>query len=120
MIRRPPRSTLFPYTTLFRSPRAGAARHEGDRIVTEVACAPPSVLRQLIASDREPTLPVHVAVDALHPRYAPARAVLGHLDDAPGEPVAHAVLGDVRLEASDEVGDDRRAASILHQRPPPR
>src|SRR3712207_6851974 len=33
MIRRPPRSTLFPYTTLFRSPRkgigVGAARHHG-------------------------------------------------------------------------------------------
>src|ERR1041384_8676426 len=28
MIRRPPRSTLFPYTTLFRSPRGG---HGGDR-----------------------------------------------------------------------------------------
>src|SRR5256885_12636712 len=26
MIRRPPRSTLFPYTTLFRSPRAAAER----------------------------------------------------------------------------------------------
>src|SRR2546427_1918895 len=26
MIRRPPRSTLFPYTTLFRSPPAGARR----------------------------------------------------------------------------------------------
>src|SRR2546427_6610650 len=26
MIRRPPRSTLFPYTTLFRSPRAGPAQ----------------------------------------------------------------------------------------------
>src|SRR2546430_13553742 len=26
MIRRPPRSTLFPYTTLFRSPRRGSAR----------------------------------------------------------------------------------------------
>src|SRR2546422_7221070 len=25
MIRRPPRSTLFPYTTLFRSPRCGRA-----------------------------------------------------------------------------------------------
>src|SRR5258705_1873716 len=25
MIRRPPRSTLFPYTTLFRSPQRGAA-----------------------------------------------------------------------------------------------
>src|SRR3989442_9166868 len=27
MIRRPPRSTLFPYTTLFRSPHAPDARH---------------------------------------------------------------------------------------------
>src|SRR2546422_4052249 len=27
MIRRPPRSTLFPYTTLFRSPGRDAARH---------------------------------------------------------------------------------------------
>src|SRR5256885_5190156 len=26
MIRRPPRSTLFPYTTLFRSPRPGRVR----------------------------------------------------------------------------------------------
>src|SRR6202789_613152 len=26
MIRRPPRSTLFPYTTLFRSPRPGSRR----------------------------------------------------------------------------------------------
>src|SRR5256886_7781895 len=32
MIRRPPRSTLFPYTTLFRSPRAGGERSpEGRR-----------------------------------------------------------------------------------------
>src|SRR3712207_7990039 len=27
MIRRPPRSTLFPYTTLFRSMRSGLVRH---------------------------------------------------------------------------------------------
>src|SRR3712207_7481361 len=31
MIRRPPRSTLFPYTTLFRSRRRG--RHEGRVVV---------------------------------------------------------------------------------------
>src|SRR2546422_5784027 len=35
MIRRPPRSTLFPYTTLFRSPdpacRAGRAGHRPER-----------------------------------------------------------------------------------------
>src|SRR2546421_6451571 len=50
MIRRPPRSTLFPYTTLFRSPRcerrpdvrrvrverrAGLAREGGDGVVYE-------------------------------------------------------------------------------------
>src|SRR3712207_7739926 len=29
MIRRPPRSTLFPYTTLFRSPRGAAGRLRG-------------------------------------------------------------------------------------------
>src|SRR3712207_6984681 len=29
MIRRPPRSTLFPYTTLFRSARDGLDRHPG-------------------------------------------------------------------------------------------
>src|SRR3712207_8832393 len=30
MIRRPPRSTLFPYTTLFRSDLALAAHHRGE------------------------------------------------------------------------------------------
>src|SRR2546427_952894 len=46
MIRRPPRSTLFPYTTLFRSalhlPRHGAAmapEHPGDRGRGEAALA---------------------------------------------------------------------------------
>src|SRR3712207_7193473 len=34
MIRRPPRSTLFPYTTLFRSRGGGgAARHSGSTVV---------------------------------------------------------------------------------------
>src|SRR6185436_20752619 len=31
MIRPPPRSTLFPYTTLFRSPAAGGPRSRTDR-----------------------------------------------------------------------------------------
>src|SRR3712207_7772837 len=41
MIRRPPRSTLFPYTTLFRSPRigrAGARRLAADRCAA--GCGP--------------------------------------------------------------------------------
>src|SRR3989454_9454578 len=32
MIRRPPRSTLFPYTTLFRSPVRGACTTSGSRV----------------------------------------------------------------------------------------
>src|SRR2546426_8315856 len=42
MIRRPPRSTLFPYTTLFRSPRGArsrSARAAGRRASTP-ACRP--------------------------------------------------------------------------------
>src|SRR2546430_6534673 len=31
MIRRPPRSTLFPYTTLFRSPRRAPEKRRGSR-----------------------------------------------------------------------------------------
>src|SRR5258707_3236532 len=34
MIRRPPRSTLFPYTTLFRSWRQRLARNAGQRAVS--------------------------------------------------------------------------------------
>src|SRR4051812_49880256 len=34
MIRRPPRSTLFPYTTLFRS-RPGQAAHAGRRVALD-------------------------------------------------------------------------------------
>src|SRR2546429_4260648 len=35
MIRRPPRSTLFPYTTLFRSPSAAARRHHSSSDCTK-------------------------------------------------------------------------------------
>src|SRR5260221_4777399 len=45
MIRRPPRSTLFPYTTLFRSPRAStSAIAEVHRLEQQVAASTLSVL----------------------------------------------------------------------------
>src|SRR5436309_11219332 len=37
MIRRPPRSTLFPYTTLFRSPHAECRQLEAQRALVEHA-----------------------------------------------------------------------------------
>src|SRR2546430_9611926 len=42
MIRRPPRSTLFPYTPLFRSRRAGK-KHAADPTATTIAATPPNV-----------------------------------------------------------------------------
>src|SRR5437588_2377255 len=40
MIRRPPRSTLFPYTTLFRSGRRGARRRQDRRATGPVRRGP--------------------------------------------------------------------------------
>src|SRR5256885_13313176 len=37
MIRRPPRSTLFPYTTLFRSPPEVVGPHDPDDVLADVA-----------------------------------------------------------------------------------
>src|SRR2546429_6318842 len=46
MIRRPPRSTLFPYTTLFRSrPRRPLRRHPGRRAAVPAPDAPAGVGR---------------------------------------------------------------------------
>src|SRR3712207_8710096 len=54
MIRRPPRSTLFPYTTLFRSEPVGRADHLRQRRAAEGA-------------DQELQAPVRAA-QRLHPR----------------------------------------------------
>src|SRR3712207_8916258 len=44
MIRRPPRSTLFPYTTLFRSPRASWRQVRDRQQWTQ--CPPPKLARR--------------------------------------------------------------------------
>src|SRR2546430_5878141 len=49
MIRRPPRSTLFPYTTLFRSLGGGAAAH-WFQVLVRGGCLPESVLSGVVAS----------------------------------------------------------------------
>src|SRR5256885_9960664 len=92
MIRRPPRSTLFPYTTLFRSGRARAARPllVGGR---ELLARPPYALRHRLHTlgrtrktreDRKSTrlnsshLVISYAVFCLKKKrraHAPARAI---------------------------------------------
>src|SRR5687768_17781088 len=56
MIRRPPRSTLFPYTTLFRSrdDHRVAQRLAADHLQREVADAPVVLGRQAVNRTRAP------------------------------------------------------------------
>src|SRR2546422_5282903 len=44
MIRRPPRSTLFPYTTLFRSPRVSLGTGPAEAAAVLTICRTPRVL----------------------------------------------------------------------------
>src|SRR2546422_791428 len=96
MIRRPPRSTLFPYTTLFRSPRPG----DGDRAIRQA----------------------HGPVARSVPRDARAPAASRRAADgagAAGAPVALAESGDGRREDARGArgadgaprGPDRRGAA---------
>src|SRR5260221_1633022 len=66
MIRRPPRSTLFPYTTLFRSERAREAIRRGDARTV------------LLRRDRGWTAPVAVHPADQHSRPHPHRTARAH------------------------------------------
>src|SRR5260370_21319341 len=59
MIRRPPRSTLFPYTTLFRSVRGGETATCASTVVLSVtrrvACRTPALCRASVARSEEHT-----------------------------------------------------------------
>src|SRR3712207_7870295 len=70
MIRRPPRSTLFPYTTLFRSRRDGVvddAHRGGLRLLAELGGGAVLPLRQPVdAVVEEDDVEVEVAPDGVH------------------------------------------------------
>src|SRR2546425_10638668 len=56
MIRRPPRSTLFPYTTLFRSAVRAQVGDSLEVIVTDAAGAPVFQARYAVAARRPPVM----------------------------------------------------------------
>src|SRR5260370_5788245 len=62
MIRRPPRSTLFPYTTLFRSP----ARRNLLRLRTRGGVARPSTVGHITPATGAPQRPAATAGGRLH------------------------------------------------------
>src|SRR3712207_7946184 len=64
MIRRPPRSTLFPYTTLFRSDRVAA--HAALEAVIRVAARRDGEVRVLAAVERAGPAEVRAGAAQLH------------------------------------------------------
>src|SRR2546422_7324147 len=66
MIRRPPRSTLFPYTTLFRSVRAAVVpRDDVEVLEADAVLARP--LRRLELDERRTRLSRKILAERLHP-----------------------------------------------------
>src|SRR3712207_7508558 len=67
MIRRPPRSTLFPYTTLFRSPTHVDCEYEVRGVFKQVAIAfrESGLELKLVAND--PALPVQPPTENVNP-----------------------------------------------------
>src|SRR5215813_8120168 len=97
MIRRPPRSTLFPYTTLFRSPaappgRPAAARTCGgvcgrsEEHTSELQSRPHLVCRLLLEKKKHPLLQLYHVLHALHMpgEIAEVRALASQDAEGPG------------------------------------
>ena len=75
MIRRPPRSTLFPYTTLFRSKLAEAYGHVGIR-VTKAEELEPALERAFALKDKLVFLDIHVdPTEHVYPMQIPGGAM---------------------------------------------
>src|SRR2546427_2391278 len=96
MIRRPPRSTLFPYTTLFRSAEARLERPALDGAVRDIARPDPErrrlhvLLRPVVQRGDEPA---RAALEANHDE--------GHVRDLDRDPDAR--LDEVALRVAPEV-----------------
>src|SRR5258706_13509089 len=70
MIRRPPRSTLFPYTTLFRSPRDVVILRSGCAGLTAAVYAARANLRPLLVNGHETGGQLGLTTEAEHfPRF---------------------------------------------------
>src|SRR3712207_9190885 len=92
MIRRPPRSTLFPYTTLFRSTRADALHvlARGARRVGAVRVGEP-------------------ALGVLVPR---VRLLGPRVDDVEPDPVALVRLGDEVVAVGDDLRSEEHTSEL--------
>src|SRR5258708_22396557 len=132
MIRRPPRSTLFPYTTLFRSPvrlhlREVAVHRPGDvdrdRLEAERLSHQERVVETLGRGGavRHPHADHVVLAERFDRKESGERGVHTTREphDSPGEPAAadHLVLEEARQPAARQVSVDGERISFLHTLP---
>src|SRR3989449_11046186 len=119
MIRRPPRSTLFPYTTLFRSlaehhrPRGGEARNDGRVVWRHEALEHPGA-----AGGRDPACAEDVLVDERRAveraERLPSPVACGRVGGGPqlllacDREVGPALAGDAREPREESLGRGRR------------
>src|SRR2546430_8546692 len=77
MIRRPPRSTLFPYTTLFRSPTAGAFQSSSaageEAFVTKLNPTGAALVYSTYLGGTNSDVSLGIAVDSLGQAYVTGR-----------------------------------------------
>src|SRR2546430_15893819 len=116
MIRRPPRSTLFPYTTLFRSGRvvhggvdarrdAELNRLRVERI--EAAIAGRDAVHQGGDAERDELLLAHAKLQLADPAHAVERADAGEADEAVrvvAQELGHLVVGGAERQRSHDAG----------------
>src|SRR5256885_12364191 len=78
MIRRPPRSTLFPYTTLFRSQHGGAAPRKVDQRLADRRGGAGVDAPSGLAHDEEPRLAQDFAPDRKSTRLNSSHLVISY------------------------------------------
>src|SRR5258708_38669662 len=98
MIRRPPRSTLFPYTTLFRSSTLAAKALEDSRI----GISPLEKPTRYVRFDRPGPDGRHLfyrGPELAHPQYEPAADAVFAVYSSMVEPVTEAIRARYPIEA---------------------
>src|SRR2546425_3746434 len=112
MIRRPPRSTLFPYTTLFRSGRRGSRAPPSPVAVRSPSCLPGPGRERLAAATTARGLDLGHDREGDLGRRARAEVEADRDADALELGVAHAVLGEEREDRGAPTGRPDRKSVV--------
>src|SRR3712207_1690890 len=118
MIRRPPRSTLFPYTTLFRSDEVGRPHSTVHQVLRRGGCSRPEPDERAPVIRYEWPCPgqlLHMDVKKFGKFTEPGHAVTGDRTKRSrrvGWEYVHSIVDDASRLAYSEIHDDEKAATV--------